>query len=146
MKECPLNNYPQSPGHRGIETSIAAAEITARKQITRRQLVLKVIEAASQSGAIADEIARELGWATYEVRPRTSELRRDGKIADSGRRRRGASGVNVIVWVATMHKGEENSAEISEAPHIDESDSACPPLPPSRRATPPLLKGGGGNA
>lgn len=39
-----------------------------------------------------------------------------------------------------------NLAQTSEASHIGESDSASPPLPPSRRATAPLSKGGGGNA
>lgn len=141
-----MNNYPNSPGHRGIDTSITAAEITASKQMTRRQLVLEVIEAANQRGAIADEIARELEWAVYEVRPRTSELRRDGKIADSGRRRKAASGVNVIVWVATKREGEENSAETSETPHIAKGDSASPPSPPSRRPTAPLSTEEGGNA
>lgn len=49
-------------------------------------------------GATADEIAYALGYSILTVRPRVSELNRMQKIADSGARRKNASGRNAIVW------------------------------------------------
>jgi transcription initiation factor IIE alpha subunit len=60
--------------------------------------VLAVIEAAGARGATGDQIARELGWDKYRVRPRTAELRKLGKIIDSRQRRPSDSGISSIVW------------------------------------------------
>lgn len=95
-----LDEYPHSAGHRGVDTSIAAAA-SINDALSRLQAsVLGVIVAAGARGVTADEVAVELGWERWRVRPRTSELRKAGRIVDSGRRRDSQSGIASIVWVA----------------------------------------------
>ncbi|MEZ5748708.1 MAG: hypothetical protein R3D83_02110 [Caenibius sp.] len=50
-------------------------------------------------GRTGDDIAEALDLLVFQVRARTSELRADKKIVDSGRRRMGISGRRAIVWV-----------------------------------------------
>ena len=100
-----MNEYPHSPGHRGVDTSILAAD-AINKVLPRLQgSVLGAIAATGSQGATGDEIAVSLGWERFRVRPRTSELRRAGRIADSGRRRDSLSGIASIVWVAREFAG-----------------------------------------
>lgn len=85
-------------GHRGVDTSIAAA-LHIEPALPRLQRdVLGVIRAAGGHGATGDEIAAALGWERHRVRPRTSELRRDKRIVDSGERRPSFAGIASIVW------------------------------------------------
>lgn len=53
---------------------------------------------AHPEGATADEIAQALLRSAFTVRPRVSELYHSNKIADSGARRKNASGRSAIVW------------------------------------------------
>lgn len=93
--------YPDAPGHRGIDTSIAAADSLA-SSLSRLQLtVLGTIRSAGAQGATTNEIADSLGIDRGSVQPRTSELRRQHIILDSGHRRLNANGKRAIVWVAT---------------------------------------------
>lgn len=56
---------------------------------------------AGLDGLTAHETADELGFDKMAIQPRLSELRRKGRIIDSGRRRDNAtSGKRAIVWVA----------------------------------------------
>ena len=99
--------YPDRAGYRDTDTSIAAAAIINPSLPRLQATVLGVIEAAGVLGATGDEIAAVLAWEKHRVRPRTSELRLAGKIADSGRRRLGQSGVSMIVWVTAEHAERE---------------------------------------
>lgn len=92
--------YPESPGHRGVETSIAAAADMAPKLGRLQLLARHAIERAGFNGLTADELADALDCDRYSIQPRTSELRRKGMIADSGKRRRNASSKLAIVWIA----------------------------------------------
>ena len=95
-----LDDYPNSAGQRGVDTSIAAAA-SINDALSRLQAsVLGVIIGAGVRGRTADEVALALGWERWRVRPRTSELRKAGRIVDSGRRRDSQSGIASIVWVA----------------------------------------------
>ena len=69
--------------------------------------MLGVIAAAGVRGATADEIAGVLAWERHRVRPRTSELRRAGKISDGGGRRLGHCGIGQIVWVLPAFARQE---------------------------------------
>jgi hypothetical protein len=86
-------------GHRGTDTAIEAAMHIQGALPRLQRHVFEVIAKAGARGATADEIADALGW----VRPRTSELRRDRRIADSGQRRDSLVGVSSIVWVLPQY-------------------------------------------
>jgi hypothetical protein len=96
--------YPETPGHRGIDTSIAAADMIADIAGPLRRLVYKAIFEAGRYGLTTDEIAGALGMPRYSVQPRTSELRHDRRIRDSGKRRHNVSGCRAIVWVAVVER------------------------------------------
>ena len=99
MKHDP--SYPNHPGSRrnAPETSRLAADSIAPLASSIRARVLSVIADAGAGGAIGDDVADHLDLLVYQVRARISELRAAGLIADSGRRRIGASGRPGVVWV-----------------------------------------------
>ncbi len=97
-------HYPEMPGHRGIDTSIEAADSIADKTHIYHSRILNVIRTAGRYGATSDEVATALGMVNnYASRPRLSELRALKKIVDSKRRRINLSGRNAIVWVLPEH-------------------------------------------
>jgi hypothetical protein len=98
-------HYPETPGHRGIDTSIVAADSISHALPRLQSSVLGVILGAGERGSTADEVSAALGWERWRVRPRTSELRKAGRIVDSGRRRDSLSGIASIVWVAREYAG-----------------------------------------
>lgn len=80
-----------------VDTSRAALE-----SIDARKLREQVLDALRRWGhGTADELAAWLDVDRLSIRPRCSELRALGDIADSGRRRRNKSGKAAIVWVPT---------------------------------------------
>ena len=92
--------YPNSPGHRGVDTSIKAAVSLAPKLGRLQRIVHAVIVAAGLYGLTADEIAATLHMDRYSIQPRTSELKLKGLIMDSGQRRLNRTGKQAIVWIA----------------------------------------------
>lgn len=95
------NIYPNSPGHRGVDTSIAAAADMANSLGYLQRRAFTTIRASGNYGLTADELAMHLAMDRYSIQPRTSELKRKGLIADSRKRRRNATGKLAIVWVVT---------------------------------------------
>lgn len=63
-----------------------------------RDQVLDAIQAMGAHGLTADECASLLDVDRLTVRPRTSELRAESSIIDSGERRPNDSGKMAIVW------------------------------------------------
>lgn len=94
----PDERYPDMPGHRGIETSSAAAEDVAPAAGRLQRLVFDAIAAAGPVGRSTNELADQLDLDRGSVQPRTSELRSKRLIADSGLRRPNANGKRAIVW------------------------------------------------
>lgn len=92
--------HPRTPGHRGVDTSVAAANDLKPKLGRLQRLVLDAIRDAGWIGLTADEIAKRLEMERWSVQPRTSELKLKGLIRDGGGRRRNATGKLAIVWVA----------------------------------------------
>lgn len=92
------HGYPDAPGHRGVDTSVAAADSVAPSIGRLQRVVLATIAAAAPGGRTTNEIADELGFDRGSIQPRTSELRSQRLIADSGMRRRNANGKRAIVW------------------------------------------------
>ncbi|MBA4308077.1 MAG: hypothetical protein C0429_15205 [Sphingopyxis sp.] len=92
--------YPDAPGHRNMETSIAAADAIAPKLGRLQRIVEGEIRDAGAHGLTADEVAARLSMERWSIQPRTSELRRKGLICDSGQRRPNSTGKLAIVWIA----------------------------------------------
>ena len=94
-----MNNYPETAGSYGLGGSDEAAARITPTLAALQAKVAAVVEAAGPHGATGDEIAASLGWDKYRVRPRTSELRKLGRILASQKRRPSETGVMSIVWV-----------------------------------------------
>lgn len=92
------SQYPDSPGHRGVDTSIEAAEKFTPKVGRLQKMTLDAIAARGAFGLTADECAQLIGLDRWSIQPRTSELRRKGLIVDSGLRRKNETGKRAIVW------------------------------------------------
>jgi len=99
--------YPETPGHRGVDTSITAARMITSIAGPLRRMVYRVVHEAGAAGITTDEIAEALSMPRYSVQPRTTELKYDRRILDSGRRRLNASGCKAIVWVAALEQQEQ---------------------------------------
>ena len=95
-----MSTYPDAPGHKNVETSIAAADALAPKLGRLQQLAFGPIRDAGAHGLTTDELEDLLGFQRCSLRPRASELRRKGLIRDSGQRRPNSTGKLAIVWIA----------------------------------------------
>lgn len=95
-----MSTYPDAPGHRNVETSIAAADALAPRLGRLQRLARSAICDAGLQGLTADELAARLDMDRWSIQPRTSELKRKGLIRDSGQRRLNCTGKAAIVWVA----------------------------------------------
>ena len=97
-----MKEYLDAPGHRGVDTSVAAADAVAPKLGRLQRLAETTIRDAGEDGLTADELAARLELDRGSIQPRTTELRRKGIIRDSGRRRRNVTGKAAIVWIVPM--------------------------------------------
>jgi hypothetical protein len=89
----------EPPVHRdGPATEKTAT--TASRTGRLRVLALRAL-AAHPEGLTNEELAAETGIYLYSIAPRVPELRRDGYVEDTGRRRTSGRGRPVIVWAAT---------------------------------------------
>lgn len=104
-----MSGYPDAPGHRGIDTSIAAAAALAPDLSRLQQLAATAIKAAGVNGLTSDEVAERIGVLRWTIRARTAELRSKGVIVDSGRRRENVTGRQAIVWVAAAFAAANNA-------------------------------------
>ena len=94
-----MSVYPDAPGHRNVDTSIAAANGLAPKLGRLQRMAETAIRNAGLFGLTADELAARLEMDRYSIQPRTSELKRKGLIRDSGQRRPNNTGKLAIVWI-----------------------------------------------
>lgn len=95
-----MSIYPYAPGHRNVETSIAAADSLSPKLGRLQRMAERAIRDAGANGLTADELAAGLDMDRWSIQPRTSELKRKGVIRDSGQRRPNSTGKMAIVWIA----------------------------------------------
>lgn len=89
--------YPHAPGHRGVSSSIEAADVVKPSVPYLQGKVLEYLRVNGPS--TTREIARGLSVDYASIQPRTSELRKMNKLSDSGQRRKEGR-VSVIVWRA----------------------------------------------
>lgn len=90
---------PATPGHRGISTSIVAAEKLTKSLAHLQILALNAIKVAGKNGLTADELGAKLGMDRWSIQPRTPELKCKGLIKDSLQRCKNVIGKVAIVWV-----------------------------------------------
>lgn len=93
-----FGKYPYQPGYQDTDTSREAAEVMKPRAGTLREKVWGYFQ---RKNCTADEIATYLGESVLAVRPRVTELARQGLIADTGVRRKNNSGRKAIVWGMT---------------------------------------------
>jgi hypothetical protein len=103
----PSSDYPETPGHRGVDTSIAAAADIAPKLGRLQRMAEDTIRSAGRYGCTADELAAHLNLDRWSIQPRTTELKRKGLVVDSGLRRPNCTGKSAIVWCAPEFKRSE---------------------------------------
>lgn len=101
-----MTRYPDAPGHRSAETSVAAADALISKLGRLQHMAQSAIREAGPHGLTADELAERLDMNRWSIQPRTSELKRKGLICDSGKRRRNATGKMAIVWVSANENAD----------------------------------------
>lgn len=90
-----LKRYPEGPGYQNRATSFAAAVAISPRADILRERVYQVILARPST---ADEAAAALGLDRLSIRPRATELAKQGRIVDSGLRRNTSFGRPAIVW------------------------------------------------
>lgn len=95
-----MSTFPDTPGHRRADTSVAAANALVPNLGRLQRMALEAIREAGWLGLTADELASRIGLDRSTIQPRTSELKRKGLIRDSGQRRPNATGKLAIVWIA----------------------------------------------
>ena len=95
-----FSQYPERPGWKRQETSALAAEAMAPKAPILRARCLDTIKAAD-GGLSADDVAARLEVSILSIRPRVSELAKQGKIRKvAGARGRTESGNTATLWEA----------------------------------------------
>lgn len=107
-----LFSYPRTPGHRGRDTSIEAAEKVANVS-ELHQLIFCLLEAQPMTDYEAAEALKGHGYEFRQVQPRRSELAAQGRIVDTGVRRKTPYGRNAIVWGVKP----EGQSEPQPTPH-----------------------------
>lgn len=100
-----FTQYPNIPGAQPRETSIAAGlEIRERADSLRA----RAMDFLRLSPMTADEVAAVLDESVLAIRPRVTELAKQGRIEDSGERRQNRSGRSAIVWRVTEEKRDDD--------------------------------------
>jgi hypothetical protein len=93
--------YPKAPGFKVAGPSRDAARKIMPLANTVRGRVLSFYRERYPGGATSDETARAMQLTGYTVRPRLTELHRQGLLDQTADRRPNDSGVQVTVWRAS---------------------------------------------
>ena len=90
-------SYPLAAGSKTGGTSAEAAKKIHAARL--QKAVMRVLQGHAD-GMTADEVAAELGESILSIRPRVSELKRQGLVEKTEHRRRNSSGMSASVWRA----------------------------------------------
>ena len=126
-----MRHSTTAPYARGNEASREAADGIQHKLEGIRASVFDHIVSCYDIGATNSEIAHSLRMSKDTTQPRSSELRDNGYIVDSGRLRKNPKGKNETVWLAkadhprgewpgrkSKDRGEEFSGGLQAFDHV----------------------------
>ena len=102
-------SYPFSPGSQKVDTSIEAAELIKEGADTIRRKVFDVIVNKGNVGATADEVAELLSLSSFTVRPRVTELFKQGKIERRDKRQNNSGRLAYVYVVSKDHINNQYS-------------------------------------
>tara|TARA_E500000178_G_scaffold330584_1_gene362601 strand:- start:315 stop:647 length:333 start_codon:yes stop_codon:yes gene_type:complete len=102
-------SYPFSPGSQKVDTSIEAAELIKEGADTIRRKVFDVIVNKGNVGATADEVAELLSLSSFTVRPRVTELFKQGKIERRDKRKNNSGRLAYVYVVSKNHINNQYS-------------------------------------
>jgi len=102
-------SYPFSPGSQNVDTSIEAAELIKEGADTIRRKVFDVIVNKGNVGATADEVAELLSLSSFTVRPRVTELFKQGKIERRDKRKNNSGRLAYVYVVSKNHVNNQYS-------------------------------------
>lgn len=94
--------FDDIPAQRHSETSVAAAESIRPDANRLRAVVLDAIRRAGADGLTDEEGIAATGLSPSTYRPRRVECVQAGKVIDSGKTRKTASGRNAVVWICVV--------------------------------------------
>ena len=95
--------YPYSPGSQDSDTSIEAAELIKEGAETIRKKVFDVIVNKGVFGATPDEIADLLALSAFTIRPRVTELYKQGKIERKDKRQNASKRSAYVYVISKAH-------------------------------------------
>ncbi|WLB19369.1 hypothetical protein ACE102_01245 [Bradyrhizobium sp. vgs-9] len=97
-------SYPNSPGFKSRGTSSMAARRVAPHASALRDRVYAFLKSNYPASFTADEVADRLGASILSVRPRVTELLREGGIIKTTSRRKNVSGMSAVAvrWLDPM--------------------------------------------
>jgi hypothetical protein len=94
------------------ETSFAAAEVIDAKAPAMRSQVLRFASDCGIHGFTDEELTDHFSdYQVNSIRPRRVELKADGLIVDSGKRRNNRRGNLCVVWISAATNGEAGKAK-----------------------------------
>ena len=92
-----INQYPHKAGHRGVRTSISAANDTNKKlRRLHKQVLIEL--ARNPNGLTGSELSNLTKVSILTIRPRTTELKAQGLIVDSEETKKNENGKSEIVY------------------------------------------------
>jgi len=91
------SKYPYKAGHRGVRTSIIAANDTNQKLGRLHKQVLVEL-AKNPKGLTGSELSDKTGVSILTIRPRTTELKAQGLILDSEKSKKNDNGKPEIIY------------------------------------------------
>lgn len=93
----PPPTYPHAPGHRGVATSVAAAEAIKPVMGAQQRKIMEYLGTRA-NGATYTEIEADTGLKTQSICARIHELRADGHVVIADETRATPSGRQAHVY------------------------------------------------
>lgn len=93
-----FDKYPYKAGHRNVDTSIESANFTNKHLKRISKIVLVELGKVFPEGLTGSEIANLCNKSILSVRPRTTELKIQGLIVDTEKRRKNENGQSEIIY------------------------------------------------